>query len=88
MSGEFLIVFSTGGHDFCTIVRICPAAILSVLVQLTPCRHNSSRSDMNFRRGIINTFITSLPNSDKPSKAPYNEDNGVLSFCNAALNSL
>lgn len=37
--------------------------------------------------GKMNALITSDPNSDKPSKAPYSEDSGSFSPCfNALLN--
>lgn len=36
----------------------------------------------------MNTLITSVPSSAKPAIAPYNDDNCVLSFCKALLNSL
>lgn len=53
---------------------ICPAAILSVLLNVLPCKCVSIRSEINFNRGIINTFITSPPNSERPAIAPYNDE--------------
>lgn len=53
-----------------------------------PLRCDSMRSEMNFKRGTMNTLITSLPSSPRPAIAPYNDDNCVASFCNALLNSL
>lgn len=84
------MVFKTGAHNFCNMALMCPAAILSVPVLLAPVpfRCGSIRSEMNFKRGTMNTLMTSLPSSDKPAIAPYNDDNCVLSFCKALLNSL
>lgn len=87
-SGGFRIDFKTGAHDFCNMALMWPAAILSVLLAPVPFRCGSMRSEMNFKRGTINTLITSLPSSAKPAIAPYNDDNCVFSFCNALLNSL
>lgn len=86
-SGEFRIDFKTGAHNFCSMALIWPAAILSVLLAPVPFRCGSIRSEMNFKRGTMNTLITSLPSSPKPAIAPYNDDNWVFSFCKALLNS-
>lgn len=76
------------GTAFCSIARMCPAAILSVLlmVLVVPCSSGSTRSEMNFNLGMINTLITSVPSSDRPSRAPYIDESGVLSLVKAALN--
>lgn len=86
-SGGFRICTKTGAHSFGSIARMCPAAIRSVLLAAVPFRCGSIRSEMNFKRGTMNTLITSWPNSPKPPIAPYSDDNCVLSLVNALLNS-
>lgn len=79
-SGALRICFSIGGQHFCSMARMCPAAVLSVLLIDVPSRCGSMRSEMNLSRGMINTFITSPPNSDRPAIEPYSDDRCVLSF--------
>lgn len=70
ISGALRICFNIGGQHFCSIARMCPAAVLSVLLIDVPSRCGSMRSEINLSRGIINTFITSPPNSARPAIEP------------------
>lgn len=70
MSGAARICFSIGGQHFWSMARIWPAAVLSVLLIEVPSKCGSMRSEMNLRRGIINTLITSPPSSERPAMEP------------------
>lgn len=87
-SGAPRICLRMGGQHFWSIARIWPAAVLSVLLNEVPSRWGSMRSEMNFRRGIMKTLMTSPPSSASPAMEPYSEDRWVLSFCSALLKIL
>lgn len=60
---------------------IRPAAVLSELFTHVALKDlGSIRSEMHFKRGIMNKRTTSLPSSAKPAIAPYTDVNGVLLF--------
>lgn len=68
-SGGGRTVFNIDAQCFCSSARIWPDANLSTPL-LDPCKCGSIRSEMNFKRGTINTLITSVPSSTKPAMAP------------------
>lgn len=58
-------------------VLICPAPFLSTLDNPWPSMHDSIRSEMDLILGMTRALITSGPNSQSPSIAPYRDANGV-----------